>query len=85
MSWIKIHGSVPYVEIMKLTSECDISIIVEGFKKKDVDTTRYSLSTKAADAIASGSNISYMDQRNVELLSIWKVQDAQWYVVIRMN
>ena len=54
---LRFHGSVPYVEIMKLTSECDISIIVEGFKKKDVDTTRYSLSTKAADAIASGSNI----------------------------
>lgn len=56
-SGVKFHGSVPYVEIMKLTSECDISIIVEGFEKKDVDTTRYSLSTKAADAIASGSNI----------------------------
>lgn len=54
---LRFHGSVPYVEIMKLTSECDISIIVEGFEKKDVDTTRYSLSTKAADAIASGSNI----------------------------
>jgi len=54
---LRFHGSVPYVEIMKLTSECDISIIVEGFKKKDVDTTRYSLSTKAADVIASGSNI----------------------------
>ena len=54
---VRFHGSVPYVEIMKLTSECDISIIVEGFEKKDVDTTRYSLSTKAADAIASGSNI----------------------------
>ena len=54
---VRFHGSVPYIEVMKLTSECDISIIVEGFEEKDVDTTRYSLSTKAADAIASGSNI----------------------------
>lgn len=30
---------------------------IEYIEKKDVDTTRYSLSTKAADAIASGSNI----------------------------
>lgn len=54
---VRFHGAVPYTEVMRLTAQSDVSIIVEGFKKTDVDTTRYSLSTKAADAIASGGNI----------------------------
>jgi hypothetical protein len=54
---IRFHGAVSYSEVMRLTAESDVTIIVEGFSKQDVDTTRYSLSTKAADAIASGSNI----------------------------
>lgn len=54
---VTFHGAVPYTEVMKLTKESDINIIVEGFNKKDIDITRYSLSTKAADAIASGGNI----------------------------
>lgn len=54
---IHFHGSVPYTEVMRLTAQSDVTIIVEGFRKQDVDTTRYSLSTKAADAIASGGNI----------------------------
>jgi hypothetical protein len=54
---VKFHGAVPYKEVMRLTAESDVSIIVEGFDKSDVDKTRYSLSTKAADAIASGASI----------------------------
>lgn len=54
---IKFHGAIPYKEVMALTADSDVSIIVEGFNKQDIVTTRYSLSTKAADAIASGSNI----------------------------
>lgn len=54
---VRFHGAVSYKEVMRLTSESDVLVVVEGFDKKDVDTTRYSLSTKAADAIASGGNI----------------------------
>lgn len=36
------------------TVESDIVIVVEGFRKKDVDITRYSLSTKVADSLSSG-------------------------------
>ena len=54
---VRFHGAIPYTEVMRLTEQSDVTIIVEGFKKKDVNTTRYSLSTKAADAIASGGNI----------------------------
>jgi len=54
---VRFHGAVPYTEVMRLTAESDVTVIVEGFRKQDIDTTRYSLSTKAADAIASGGNI----------------------------
>ena len=52
--FIKYCGAVPYSEVVKKMSESDITVIVEGFKKKDIDQSRYSLSTKAADALASG-------------------------------
>ena len=35
----------------------DITIIVEGFDSADIEASRYSLSTKAADALASGASI----------------------------
>ena len=54
---VKYHGSVPYAEVKKRTSESDILLVVEGFKKKDVDVTRYSLSTKVADSLASGAAV----------------------------
>ena len=54
---VRFHGAIPYSEVVKKTSESDVIVLVEGFEKQDVDITRYSLSTKAADAIASGGNI----------------------------
>lgn len=50
-------GSVAYDEVLKRMSESDITIIVEGFKKNDIAQSRYSLSTKAADALVSGVSI----------------------------
>lgn len=50
-------GTIPYEQVQKRMQESDITIVVEGFKKNDVDIARYSLSTKAADALASGSAI----------------------------
>jgi hypothetical protein len=43
--------------VVKKTAESDVVVIVEGFKKKHVNNTRYSLSTKAADSLASGAQI----------------------------
>lgn len=52
--FIKYCGAVPYSEVVKRMSESDITVIVEGFKNRDIEQSRYSLSTKAADALASG-------------------------------
>jgi glycosyltransferase involved in cell wall biosynthesis len=50
-------GSIPYSEVQKKTADCDIFVIAEGFREEDLNFTRYSLSTKAADSLASGAAI----------------------------
>lgn len=54
---IDYRGAVPYKEVMQVMADSDIVVIVEGFSPKDVQITRYSLSTKAADAMATGGQI----------------------------
>ena len=51
---VDYRGTVPYETVMSETADSDIVTVVEGFDKKDVDITRYSLSTKVADSLASG-------------------------------
>lgn len=50
-------GSIPYSDVVKKTSESDILLIVEGLSKFAIRSTRYSLSTKIADALTSGANL----------------------------
>ena len=50
-------GSVPYAKVQEKMQKSDITVIVEGFRDEDVELSRYSLSTKAADALASGAAI----------------------------
>lgn len=54
---IRFHGSISYEDVQSKIAQSDILLIVEGFKKKDIDISRYSLSTKVADSIASGVNL----------------------------
>lgn len=50
-------GMIPYEQVQEKMQNSDVTVIVEGFKKEDVNLSRYSLSTKAADALASGATI----------------------------
>lgn len=50
-------GAVPYNEVEKRMLEADVFVIAEGFKKEDINFTKYSLSTKAADGLACGVSI----------------------------
>lgn len=52
---INFGGQVGYERVVELISECDVFVIAEGFRDKDLLFTRYSLSTKAADGLASGA------------------------------
>lgn len=53
----RFHGAVPYTEVQRLTKESDLLILAEGFRRRDVDAVRYSLSTKAADSLVSGAAV----------------------------
>lgn len=50
-------GRIPYEEVQKKMANSDVTVIVEGFREEDIYWSRYSLSTKAADALASGATI----------------------------
>ena len=54
---VKFMGSVSYAQVQKRMAESDITVIVEGLSEQDINLSRYSLSTKAADALASGASI----------------------------
>lgn len=54
---IRLCEAVPYSRLETLVKDGDIFVIAEGFRPKDINATRYSLSTKAADALASGCRI----------------------------
>ncbi|MBR4762171.1 MAG: glycosyltransferase family 4 protein [Clostridia bacterium] len=54
---IVFHGVVPYSEVQKIIADTDIFVVVEGFRKKDIDVARYSISTKISDALASGDAV----------------------------
>ena len=61
--FITYGGSIPYADVQKKMHDSDVTVIVEGFADKDIELSRYSLSTKAADALASGVAIlSYGSQ-----------------------
>lgn len=51
---LEFCGSVPYAQVLEKMYQSDVTVIVEGFRKEDIDLSRYSLSTKAADTLASG-------------------------------
>lgn len=54
---VDFKGCISYTEVMQMTLECDILLVVEGLAKSDINLTRYALSTKVADSLASGCNI----------------------------
>ena len=54
---IYFGGMIPYAEVQRRMEASDVTIIVEGFRESEIRWSRYSLSTKAADALASGSTI----------------------------
>lgn len=66
-------GSISYKELEREILDSDILIIVEGFKKNHTRITRYSLSTKVADSLASGNCIfayGSLDCGAIEYLSM---------------
>lgn len=54
---IRFLGQTSYKNVKEITKKSDFVLVVEGDREKDVYWSRYSLSTKVADSLASGSFI----------------------------
>ena len=69
-------GKIPYSKVQKRTAECDIVVVVEGFKPENINFTRYSLSTKAADSLACGAMILAYGPEDAGVISYLKGTEA---------
>ena len=69
-------GSIPYEKVQEKMSKSDITIIVEGTKKKDIELSRYSLSTKAADTLSSGCSILVFGSEECGIIEYMKKTKA---------
>lgn len=69
-------GSIPYEYVKEKMKKSDITLIVEGFKKNDIELSRYSLSTKAADALASGAAILTYGSSECGIIEYMKSTEA---------
>lgn len=47
-------GAIPYNQVKEEIAEADVYVVAESFSAEDINFTRYSLSTKAADGLMSG-------------------------------
>lgn len=74
--FIVYGGSIPYDQVQKRMNESNITVVVEGFKKADVNLSRYSLSTKAADALASGCAVLTYGSIECGIVEYMKSTDA---------
>ena len=50
-------GEVDYSKVQEIMNSGTFNIIASGFSKKDIESTRYSLSTKVSDSLASSGPI----------------------------
>lgn len=73
---IRFHGSIPYDQVLQEIARNDVFIIVEGFETEDINAVRYSLSTKAADALASGAAILVYGSEEAGVVSYMQSTDA---------
>ena len=74
--FIDFLGAIPYEEVKKRSADADVLVIVEGFKKKHINYTRYSLSTKAADSLASGAAILVYGSRECGVIEYMRSTEA---------
>ncbi len=73
---LKYCGTIPYAQVLETMYKSHITVIVEGFEKKDIDLSRYSLSTKAADALASGAAILSYGSEECGIIEYMKSTEA---------
>ncbi len=69
---IRLHGAIPYDEVVRVMKESHYVLHVEDFRESSRKQTRYSLSTKISDCLASGAlpvAIGPLDVGSIDYLS----------------
>lgn len=78
-------GTIPYAQVQDKMEKSDITVIVEGFKEEDIDWSRYSLSTKAADALASGATILTYGSQECGIIEYMQSTGASFVCIDKDN
>ena len=73
---ILFHGAVGADEVRKIISESTLVLHVESFRKKNVYKVAYSVSTKIADLLASGTCIFAYGPQNIASMEYLKENSA---------
>lgn len=78
-------GTIPYAEVQKRMQASDVTVIVEGFMESEIRWSRYSLSTKAADALASGATILTFGSQECGIVEYMQSTDASFVCTNKAN
>lgn len=74
--YIIYGGFIPYHKVQEEIRESDIFVIAESFRRQDINFTKYSLSTKASDGLASGVSIFSYGSIESGVISYMKLTKA---------
>lgn len=73
---IVLENKISYSDVLKKIYDSDLILMVEGFTKYNVLNTRYSLSTKVADTLISGSNVFVYGSKECGMIQYLIEEDA---------
>ena len=86
---VRVHGAVPYDEIIKLQEQADLLVHIEGLSKKENSLVRQSFSTKIVDYLEKGRAIFVVGREDSASVKYFIDNDsafvAQGYQDIFMN
>lgn len=77
---IKYHGFIPGEQVKDVIEASDILIHVESFLQKNIDKVRFSLSTKIADSLVSGTCILAYGPMDVASMKYLKDNDCAYII-----
>lgn len=71
-----IMGSRPYKEIKKIMHDADVVLHIESFEKDNIETVKYSFSTKIIDCLQSGNQVLGIGPKGIASIEYLKKVDG---------
>lgn len=69
-------GEIPYAKAKSIMNSGSFNIVASGFKRKDIEQSRYSLSTKVSDSLASSGPIIVVGPEGDGAVDFFKNKDC---------